>query len=171
MAEDFYEQDEGVDELLEVIAGAIPAKTLPSAAFMRQVRDAVGETYMGGSFETWPQSVQKYCEPDGGLLNTLDVAITLLEEREAAETDPNLIDALARWLDAYGQPERHGRWTDDPPEGWNSQEDLREAYRLDAVELLHMLLPGITQTLTDRLSQRLLPKFRDIVVKNRAGDI
>jgi hypothetical protein len=160
----FHEEDEELGKLMAIFHSAAHAVTLPSAAFLRQVREAVAESYEGGSemLQRWPESVQKYCEGDGGLLSTLDVAIFLLDERELADYDAGLLERIARWLDAYTQPERRSRWDDEPPEGWASREALRAAYREDALELLRIVVPAVADAVTQRFGDQLLPQLREM---------
>lgn len=162
------EGDEDVASLMKVLADAT-GKTLPPAAFMRQVRDAVTYHYEGGQYpDDMPDSVGKYLEPDGGLLQTLDLAILLLDEREFVTRDASLIDQVARLLDRQtGPPYADGRWDEPAPEGWESQEALRQAYREMAMEVLTLVIPPLMQAFAEKSAHQLLPQFREIVGRYR----
>src|SRR6184192_160088 len=113
MTDDFYGEDEDVAALMEIFDAAVPQKTMPSAAFLRQVREAVHYNYEGGEYPPdMPESVARYLEPDGGLLATLDLAVELLSWREMAEQDASLIDAVAKRLDDQ-QHGAGGVWWND----------------------------------------------------------
>lgn len=169
MDEEFYEEDEDGQEILALFHQALPDRTLPSAAFLRQVREATVYHYEGGHYpEGLPESVAKYLEPDGGLLRTLELAIALLEEREQAGGDASVVEQIAIRLAQQNSAHADGDWNDPNPQGWADGEARRQAYREMALEILRLATPRMMQIFTDRCADQLLPQFRDIVTKLRS---
>lgn len=160
-----HTDDAEVEALLAIVRDSAPARSLPPADLLRQVRDAVAESYEGGHevFDDKPESVQNYCAGDGGLLRTLNLAVALLEEREEAETDAELVEQVAMLLARQNSVHADGDWNEEQPQGWASGEARRDAYRMLALEVLRLVTPRLMQAFGNRYGHQLLPQWRDIV--------